>query len=436
MRKQSLIFLALALPLATAGSAAARTPASDYRTGTIDPRARRVPAEIRRGVFAEPERYLAPLVRSLIGGVGEEFHQVKILHDWVADNIAYDVESYLSGARVESAWENTLRRRKGVCHGYAVLLAEMCRLAGIPCEKVSGYGRGYRFGIGRVESVSQVNHAWNAVKIGGQWYLVDVTWDAGHVHERSFEKAYGTTYLFPEPQQFLYTHFPTDPQWQLLDPARTAQQFVGLPYLRGRFFEHGMRLATGLKRVTRVGESVQFALEVPDDVAVLAKLKSEDGAGLLRRTLLQREAGRCKVLVTFPTAGRWSVYVHSKRRGEPGELLLAASLEFEATSGTARTFPKTFGSYDSMDGCLYSPLYVPLPAGRPLAFKIRVRGTEEVSLAIGDEPWLPLARDPADEDVYRRTAPVPAGAPVRLTAKKAGGGNSHWTLVDFTPEPD
>jgi len=436
MKHHRLIILALAVPLAVVSPAAADTAGSRYRNHTIDPQARRVPAEIQRGVFAEPERYLEPLVRSLIAGVDDEFHQVKLLHDWVADNIAYDVESYLAGTRVQSGWENTLRTRKGVCHGYALLLAEMCRRAAIPCEKISGYGRGYRFGIGRVESVDEVNHAWNAVKIEGRWYLVDVTWDAGHVHQRSFRKAYGTTYLFPEPGQFLYTHFPSEPKWQLLDPPRTAKQFVDLPYLRGRFFEQGMRLATELKRVTRVGKSVQFTLELPDDVALIAKLKPQDGPDPVRRTLLQREGGRCRVLVTFPQAGRWSVYLHSKHRDEPGELLLAASLEFEATSGTASTFPKTFGSYDGLDGCLYSPLFLPLATGKPLGFRIRVRDTDEVHLVIGKRPWLPLARDPLQEDVFQLTSEVPPGLPVRLTAKKPAGGHAYWTLVDFTPDQE
>ena len=365
------IGLAMLAPAFPPAVAAPRSPVERYRTNTIDPRARSVPAEIRQGVFAEPDRYLGPLVRFLVEGAENEFHKIKRLHDWVADNISYDVESYLAGEKVVSPWQSTLRRRRSVCYGYAALLAEMCRLAGIPCEKISGYGRGYGFGIGRAESIHDVNHAWNAVRLEGVWYLVDVTWDAGHIRERSFRKAYGTAYLFLEPRQFLYTHFPAEPRWQLLDPPR--------------------------------------------------------------RTLVQREAGRGQVLVTFPQAGRWSVYLHSHRRDEPGEWLLAASLEFEATAGTTKTFPKTFGSYDSLDGCLYSPLFVPLPTGRPLSFRIRVRGTDEVNLAIGKTPWQPLVPETPGGQVYRITASVPPGVPVKITAKRPVGDHPYWTLVDFTP---
>ena len=60
------------------------------------------------------------------------------------------------------------------------------------------------------------NHAWNAVKIQERWHLVDVTWDAGHIEGKIYHKQYGTAYLFADPRQFLYTHFPTDAKWQLL----------------------------------------------------------------------------------------------------------------------------------------------------------------------------------------------------------------------------
>jgi hypothetical protein len=426
--------LAVASEAAQKPAPAPRQAAARYRTNTIDPRARRVPAAIRQGVFAQPQRYLPPLVRSLIEGVDDEFLRVKILHDWVADNIAYDVASYLAGTRVDTASEETLRHRKSVCHGYAVLLAKMCQLAGIPCEKVSGYGRGYRFGLGRAENLDDVNHAWNAVHVRGRWYLLDVTWDAGHVDQRAFQKAYSTTYLFLEPRQFLYTHFPAEPKWQLLDPPRTAEQFAELPYLRGRFFEHGLRLVTPLRRTSRAGRSVQFALELPADVQVIARLKASDGSPLARRTLVQRDGGRCRILAAFPHAGRWKVYVHSKRSREPGTLWLAAWFEFESTGGTPKTFPETFGAYGRLGGCLHGPLFVPLAGGKPLQFRIGLRGTRDVFLAIGERPWLQLAPAPGEPDVYQLTAAVPPGVPVKLTAKTPGDGGKHWTLVDFTPD--
>jgi len=426
--------LMLVMPLVGAADASAATGPDQYRTNKMDPRVRRVPAEIQRGVFEDQERFLKPLVRFLTVGAKDDFHKVKILHDWLADNIAYDVESFFSGADVDSSPASTLKRRKGVCYGYAGLMVQMCELAGIPCERISGYGRGYGFAVGRTENIGDTNHAWNAVRIGGRWYLVDVTWDAGHVGKRAYKKEYYTTYLFMKPRQFVFSHLPSDNKWQLLSSPISAEQFADLPYLRRPFFDHGMSLATRLRRVNRVGESVQFSVVTPDRIDLMVKLRTPDGTAVPRRTFVQRSGDRCKVLATFPRAGRWNVQLFSRPRGETGSMLLAASLQFEATSGTAKSFPMTFGAYDNMDGYLFSPLLVPLRTDKPLLFKVRVRGAHKVSLTIGEKRWLRLSPSPEEKDVYSLKMSVPAGTRVRLHAKRTPEGRSHATLIDFTPK--
>lgn len=421
----------LAIPLI----AASATDVAVYRTDRLDPRVQAVPAAIQQGVFLRPQQNIEPLVRSLLQGVSDDFHKVKILHDWVADNIAYDVESFLAGAQTDATWQNTLLRRKSVCHGYASLLEKMCQLAGIPCATISGHGRGYGFGSGGPENAAEVNHAWNGVQVAGYSYLVDVTWDAGYVEGRTFHKAYSTAYLFPQPGHFLHTHFPTDPRWQLLAPARTADQFLRLPYLPGRFFQQGLRMVSPLVRFQQVPSAIRLVLEVPADVLLSSEVKAATGPPLPRRTLIQRQGNRCHILATFPQGGRWTVQVFAKRRGDPGMFHLACSLELESTEGTTYTFPQTYTSYGSMDGCLHSPLYVPLAAGKPLVFKVGVSGAEQVSLVIGDKQWLPMKPVPEEKDVYQHTIEVPRGAAVRIMAKEPSRGASHWTLVDFTPVP-
>jgi len=425
-----LLFLIVLLVLGRAGQSAAAEQAP-YRTGLLDPRARAVPAEIQQGVFSDPDKHLEPLVRFLVAGGRDGFHRVKILHDWIADNIAYDVEAYFSDTEIKSSGPGTLKQRRGVCYGYGSLMEEMCTLAGIPCRTISGYGRGYSFATGRSTNTDQENHAWNAVYVDGRWHLVDVTWDAGHVDGRSYRKEYCTTYLFMEPENFVYTHLPKEPRWQLLALPLTAEQFKGLPFLRGVFFDHGLRLGNKLSRVTRVGESVQFSVRFSQDVEMMAKLLAADDAKLPRRTLVQREDRLCRVFVTFPNAGRHRVKLYCRRFGAPGSMDLVADLNFLAASGTARTFPATYGWFGSMRGYLFSPLYTPLATDKPLLFKVRLHDAHDVSLAIGDEPWLDLTPSPNEKNVYQLRTTVPAGVRVRLNAKSSPDDESYATLMDF-----
>jgi signal transduction histidine kinase len=424
-----------AIALATTSAAA---DLAAWRTAQADPRAQNVPPALRTAALTQPQQGLEPLVRWLLAGIDNDFQKVKILHDWIAENIAYDVESFLGPSGAEPTWDAALLRGKAVCHGYAGLLAKMCPLAGIPCQVVSGHARGYAFALCGAEDLHAVNHAWNAVQVQGRWYLLDTTWDAGHVEGRSFHKQYNTAYLFLEPWQFLYTHFPSDPRWQLLDPPRTAEQFAELPYLEGRFFEQGLRLATPLRRLHPVGESVQFTIETPADRVISAQL-AEPAVGqsgpLEQRTLVRREAARSNVLVTFPAAGRWCVQIFSKARRDSGPLTLAGRIELESSAGTPWLFPKTFTSAADMDAYLEGPLYVPLTTGKPQEFRIRLRGAEQVHLRIGPDRWLPMGRAADDPALYRLTADVPRGAPVQIMAREPRSAGPHWMLVDFSLPP-
>lgn len=66
------------------------------------------------------------------------------------------------------------------------------REVGIECQEVPGHskGIGYRQGLS-LKNVKS-DHLWNAVLLGGQWFLLDACWGAGRVdmdHE-SFVKRF------------------------------------------------------------------------------------------------------------------------------------------------------------------------------------------------------------------------------------------------------
>jgi hypothetical protein len=410
--------------------AAAEARLAEYRSGRMDPRVGSVPAQVQQGVFGDPNRYLGPLVQSLTGGVADDALKVKILHDWLADQISYDCDAYFSGAPINGDWTETLRRRKSVCYGYASALTRMCELAGIRAVTIQGYGRGYGYLSGTGDTPGQVNHAWNAVALRGGWHLVDVTWDAGHVEGRSYVKRYGTTYLFLDPQQFIYTHFPSEPPWQLLEKPLSAGQFSGLPYLPGAFFDYGLRLRTALTRVNAAGNSALFGLEAPDGVALCARLKSPAGQVIPQRTLVLRDVDQCRVLAAFPQAGRWTVQLYAKHCGEPGELGLVASLDFDAQSGTSASFPTTYSVYDDLDGCLSSPQWLPLDDRQPVLFQIRLRRPTEVFLAVGSGAWQKLQPQAADRNVYEIRASV-SGQGAKLVVPDPLHPGRFTVLIDF-----
>lgn len=80
------------------------------------------------------------------------------LHDWLIKNAEYDHDyKYFYP-------EGVLLYGKGVCQSYALAYEMLLRLVGIDNIYVVGWAGG-------------AAHGWNIVKIAGNWYHVDCTWD-------------------------------------------------------------------------------------------------------------------------------------------------------------------------------------------------------------------------------------------------------------------
>ncbi|MFM7078552.1 MAG: transglutaminase domain-containing protein [Bacteroidota bacterium] len=131
---------------------------------------------------------------------------------WIAHNINYDVEEYKmpSPDPDKQNAEIVFRNKKGVCQGYANLFETFCRMSSLPCVVVAGHVRE----LGRY---SPASHAWNAIRIGNDWKLVDATWGAGVLNENGkYEAAFDDKYFLSSGENFIEEHYPFDPVWQLL----------------------------------------------------------------------------------------------------------------------------------------------------------------------------------------------------------------------------
>lgn len=100
-------------------------------------------------------------------GYTREVDKEKAIHDWLVLNCHY-CEPEISGAGVvhQSCYEidGVFRNGYAVCDGYQKAFLLCMRILGIDCRTVTGTANGG-------------SHAWNVVKIGGEWYQIDCTWD-------------------------------------------------------------------------------------------------------------------------------------------------------------------------------------------------------------------------------------------------------------------
>ena len=98
------------------------------------------------------------------------FEKELALHDWLLDNCTYD-ESVHNVYTPQGQPDNTnpygpLVQGYGICLGYATSFQLLMDLSGVECITVVG-----------ASSDSTGDHAWNMVRLEGEWYCVDPTWD-------------------------------------------------------------------------------------------------------------------------------------------------------------------------------------------------------------------------------------------------------------------
>ena len=98
---------------------------------------------------------------------GSEYAKALWLHDWLLDQLEYDNTLKWSSA------ESARTRKLGTCQSYESAYAKLLTAAGIENSETRDTYDG---------------HTWNAMKLDGQWYQTDCTWDDSSDNWYSFDQ--------------------------------------------------------------------------------------------------------------------------------------------------------------------------------------------------------------------------------------------------------
>jgi hypothetical protein len=295
-----------------------------------------------------------------------------------------------------------------VCAGYAELFDRMGGAAGLTVRRIPGIAKGYGYDRDGVLD-STPNHDWNAVRLGGRWQLVDVTWDSGYLAgSGTFKKEYRTDYLFLEPGAFLYTHFPVDPADQLLPRPASFKEYAEMPWLRGEFFRYGLRLLTpGVGFLARTDTALRIELACPEDAVVDGGVEDAQGNRIACAAFVAREKGSLSVIFSVPGPGTYKCNIYARRGGEPftaSTWVCAFKTRFSRGTGTEAPFPLIYTGYYDAGGQLLGPLEGVLQKGARQEFRISAPGAAVVALHDGKK-MLPFQK--GEDGIFSLACRVP-----------------------------
>jgi transglutaminase/protease-like cytokinesis protein 3 len=316
-----------------------------------------------------------------------EAEKARIIYTWITHHITYDTEAFFNNQFKFLKPEEILGTRKGICSGYAILFRALARAMGLDAAAVTGYAKGYGYLVGKD---TRENHAWNAVKIDGAWYLVDPTWGAGIIEDRKFIKQFNAYYFAPPPEQFIYDHFPSQVEWQLLEQPFSRETFNQLPDVSSTFFTNNLGLVNYFTNSIDANGRVDIVLDVPEDVLITSQLKQNGNALEGSYSFDQKVNGQVVVSVAFPEAGRYDLEIYAGKKDNSGIYHRALTYNILA-SKSAQQFPETYRHFKLNDVYLYSPITKSLTANQYVYFQVNVpNAIDVVVIQDGSNNWTKL----------------------------------------------
>ena len=131
---------------------------------------------LRTSTYIQVSNSNYPSVNSIISSAveqcksetdGSEYAKALWLHDWLLKQLEYDNSLKWSSS------ESALTRGSGTCQAYESAYSKLLTAAGIENAETRDTYDG---------------HTWNAIKLDGEWYQVDCTWDDSDDHWYNFDQ--------------------------------------------------------------------------------------------------------------------------------------------------------------------------------------------------------------------------------------------------------
>jgi len=291
----------------------------------------------------------------------------------------------LKGTPIWMSADQVLKKRISVCQGYAILFEELGKNAGLEVMTIPGFAKGYSYIPGGNDNES--NHAWNAVKIDGEWELVDATWGAGYIDESGkYTRRLENHYFMTEPEELIYTHLPEDKKWQLMRNPISKSNFLMLAGLKPSFFKYGLKIVSHRESIITTGKFVNVELQTPDDVSIIGSILKNDVE--LEKTMVfsQFRNGKYSINAIFPERGKYTLRIFAARgRQETYDWVLDYTVVASAGAGNNASFPLAYGDFRYRQAYLHSPMEGRLIPGKTYDFGIEVPGAEDVVLFLGEK---------------------------------------------------
>jgi len=358
------------------------------------------------------------LVKYLVEPFSSKLLQFRAIWRWITHNIQYDVELYFHQEKIKSpthlsSTNDILQTGLAVCCGYSQLLKMLSEFCNIRIHEVSGWSKGYDYVIGANFASPVTNHAWNAVELDCEWWLVDATWASGYVDDsRKFVPAYNEHYFLTDPRQFIIDHFPQHAKWQLIHPPFSIEDFESWAQFTKCFFHLRLRPWSHKEGTIRTNGKLHMKFRIDANIPVTVKgtLTCLASGSVSDNYLHIYSTNKTlNVLVNFPDAGEYELRLYGSRNEATNPIVdpekaerdysmlcmykIVSNRKKERVSNEIMTFPRQFKKW-TKGFYLHEPQAGYLIAGETYKFRFTLPGVRDIAICAGGKSsslWIKIS---------------------------------------------
>ena len=109
--------------------------------------------------------------------------------------------------------------------------------------------------------VNITDFVWNYIEINGTVYLIDASFARGYCIDKKLYSLYSIIYFGAKPEIFIYSHFPDDNKWQLLNKSVSYDEFETKAVLSDYFYEIGFLTISPNNATINGEDNIKITLE-------------------------------------------------------------------------------------------------------------------------------------------------------------------------------
>lgn len=177
---------------------------------------------VTENVSEEVKEEIQKIISENITSDMSEYDKVKTIHDYIILSTEFDIDNLKNNSISDSSYtaKGALINHLAVCQGYAESFKLIMTELGIGCHIITG-------------KADNELHAWNIVRIDGEWYQIDLTWDDPVPDEKTGEKSPLIYNYFLITDEVMYqNHTPDDkPQICTSEKYMYGEKKQGVPYI-------------------------------------------------------------------------------------------------------------------------------------------------------------------------------------------------------------